>query len=227
MTQPQRRRIGRPPLSGPEAESNPLHDLTHEERRTLFLETAARLFGRNGYANTSVGDIAAELGFTKGVYYYYWSTKREIVEEIHNRALQILHDRLSSVIDSGAAPREQLETAIANHVETVMQDQAIIGAILADLDMSSETIASHQEYARRFQGLVERGIAAGVVRDDLDPQMLTLAIIGLCNSVSRWYRADGRLSATEVRDLFGAFAAGGWVASGSRGPAAVLREGER
>lgn len=210
MTQPQRRRIGRPPLSGPEAESNPLHDLTHEERRTLFLETAARLFGRNGYANTSVGDIAAELGFTKGVYYYYWSTKREIVEEIHNRALQILHDRLSGVIDSGAAPREQLETAIANHVETVMQDNAIIGAILADLDMSSETIASHRQYARRFQGLVDRGIAAGVVRDDLDPQMLTLAILGLCNSVSRWYRAEGRLSATQVRDLFGAFASGGW-----------------
>jgi AcrR family transcriptional regulator len=226
MTQPQRRRIGRPPLSGPEAESNPLHDLTHEERRTLFLETAARLFGRNGYANTSVGDIAAELGFTKGVYYYYWSTKREIVEEIHNRALQILHDRLSSVIDSGAAPREQLETAIANHVETVMQDHAIIGAILADLDMSSETIASHRQYARRFQDLVERGIAAGVVRDDLDPQMLTLAIIGLCNSVSRWYRAEGRLSATQVRDLFGAFAAGGWVASGSRATA-PMREGER
>ena len=107
-----------------------------------------------------------------------------------------------------------------------MQDHAVIGAILADLDMSSETIASHRQYAHRFQGLVERGIAAGVVRDDLDPQMLTLAIIGLCNSVSRWYRAEGRLSAAEVRDLFGAFAAGGWAASGSRGTA-DMRERER
>lgn len=214
MTKPPRRRIGRPPLSGPEADNNPLHDLTHEERRTLFLETAARLFGRNGYANTSVGDIAAELGFTKGVYYYYWSTKREIVEEIHNRALQILHDRLSSVVDSDASPRERLEAAIANHVETVMQDQAIIGAILTDLDMSPDTIASHRRYARRFEDLIEQGIAAGAVRGDLDPKILTMAVIGLCNSVSRWYRADGPMSAPQVRDLFGAFAAGGWTAHG-------------
>jgi hypothetical protein len=62
--------------------------------------------------------------------------------------------------------------------------------------------------------MVEQGIADGAVRGDLDPKILTMAIIGLCNSVSRWYRADGPMSATQVRDLFGAFAAGGWTAHG-------------
>lgn len=210
MTQRRRRRIGRPPLSGPEAESNPLHDLTHEERRTLFLETAARLFGRKGYANTSVGDIAAELGFTKGVYYYYWRTKREIVEEIHNRALRTLHDRLSEAARSGRPPAERLATAIACHVETVMEDNSIVGATLSDLDMAPDTVASHRAYARRFQDLVEEGIAAGVVRADLDPQVLTLAILGLCNSVARWYRPGERLPADGVRDVFVALATDGW-----------------
>jgi AcrR family transcriptional regulator len=209
MTQP-RRRAGRPPLSGPEAENNPLHALSHEERRTLFLETAAKLFGRDGYAKTSVEDITAELGFTKGVYYYYWRTKREIVEEIHNRALRTLHDRLSEVIDSDGAPAERLETAIANHVETVMQERSIIGAMLTDFDMSDHTVTSHRDYARRFQGLVEAGVAAGVVRDDLDPQVLTLGILGLCNSVARWYHAGGRLPAEEIRQVFVEFAGDGW-----------------
>jgi AcrR family transcriptional regulator len=214
MTQP-RRRAGRPPLSGPEAENNPLHDLSHEERRTLFLETAAKLFGRDGYAKTSVEDIAAELGFTKGVYYYYWRTKREIVEEIHNRALRTLHERLSVVVDGDGAPAEQLETAIANHVDTVMQERSIIGAMLTDFDMSEHTVASHREYARRFQSLVEAGVTAGVVRDDLDPQVLTLALLGLCNSVARWYRASGGLPATEIRQMFVAFAGDGWRAHGA------------
>jgi AcrR family transcriptional regulator len=209
MTQP-RRRAGRPPLSGPEAENNPLHALSHEERRTLFLETAAKLFGRNGYAKTSVEDITAELGFTKGVYYYYWRTKREIIEEIHNRALRTLHDDLSDVLATAAPPADRIERAIANHVATVMQERSIIGAMLMDLDMSDDTVASHREYARRFQELVEEGMAAGVVRDDLDPQVLTLAILGLCNSVARWYRPSGRLPAAEIRELMMAFASGGW-----------------
>ena len=211
MTQ-SRRRIGRPPLSGPEAENNPLHDLSHEERRTLFLETAARLFGQKGYGNTSVGDIAGDLGFTKGVYYYYWSSKREILEEIHSRALQILQERLTTVRDSGAPVRERLEAAVTNHVDAVLRHEAIIGAILADLDMSPATVANHRRYAECFQELIEEGMAAGVVRDDLDPKVLTLAIIGLCNSASRWFRADGRLSAAQVCGLFGTLAADGWTA---------------
>ena len=94
MKESQRRRIGRPPLSGPEAEANPLSALTLEERRELFLEVAARLFEEKGYASTSVEDITGELGFTKKVFYYYWKNKQELVQEIHDRGLRVMNERL-------------------------------------------------------------------------------------------------------------------------------------
>lgn len=209
MKEFQRRRIGRPRLSGPEAEANPLNALSPEERRALFLETAARLFEEKGYANTSVEDITRELGFTKGVFYYYWKNKREIVQEIHDRALGIINERMDRVMAEESSPAIRLEAAIRNHVEAVLESRSVIAVLLGDFAFSEETLEGRRAYARRFQALVEEGIAVGVVRD-LDPKVLTYAILGLCNSVARWYRPDGRLSAEEVREIFAAFATDGW-----------------
>lgn len=209
MKESQRRRIGRPRLSGPEADANPLNALSPKEKRLLFLETAARLFEEKGYSNTSVEDIARELGFTKGVFYYYWKNKWEIVQEIHDRALETINARLDVVMAEDSPPAVRLEAAIRNHVEAVLESRSIIAVLLGAFDFSEETLEGRRIYARRFQDLVEEGIAAGVVRD-LDPKVLTYAILGMCNSVARWYRPDGRLSVKEVRDVFTAFAADGW-----------------
>lgn len=214
MKEFQRRRIGRPRLSGPEAEANPLNAMTPEEKRTLFLETAARLFEEKGYANTSVEDITRELGFTKGVFYYYWKNKHEIVQEIYDRALEMINARLDRVVAEESPPAVRLEAAIRNHVEAVLENRSIIAVLLGNVDFSEETLEGRRVYAQRFQRLIEEGIAAGVVRD-LDPKVLTYAILGLCNSVARWYRPGGRLSAEEVRDIFAGFAADGWRANGS------------
>lgn len=214
MKEFQRRRIGRPKRSGPEAEANPLNALSPEERRTLFLETAARLFEEKGYSDTSVEDITRELGFTKGVFYYYWKNKREIVQEIHDRALVMINARLDGVMAEESSAAVRLEAAIRNHVEAVLENRSIIAVLMGNFDFSEETLEGRRAYGRRFQTLVEEGITAGVVRN-LDPQMLTYAILGLCNSVARWYRPDGRLYAEEVRDVFAAFAADGWLGKSS------------
>ncbi len=222
MKEFRRRRIGRPPLTGPEAESNPLSDLSYEERRALFLQTAAALFDRKGYASTSVGDITTELGLTKGVFYYYWKNKQEIVQEIHDRGLQAINKRLDEVIANETCPAARLEAAIRNHVEAVLEAKSIIVVLLGDFPFSAETLEGRRAYTQRFQELVEEGIACGVIRD-LDAQITTYAILGLCNSVARWYSPEGRLSSEQIRDLFASFAADGWRVDGccdGSGPAA-------
>jgi len=186
-----------------------LSALTLEERRELFLEVAARLFEEKGYASTSVEDITGELGFTKKVFYYYWKNKQELVQEIHDRSLRVMNERLDKALAEEGSPAVRLELAIRNHVESVLGDRSIIAPLLGDFPFSEETLEGRRAYTRRFQDLIEEGIAAGVVRE-LDPQMLTFAILALCNSVAQWYKPEGRLSSKEIRDIFASFAADGW-----------------
>lgn len=54
-----------------------------------ILETALTLFAREGFAGTSMADIAGELGITKGALYRHYAGKRDIFESILRRMKQM------------------------------------------------------------------------------------------------------------------------------------------
>lgn len=58
-----------------------------------ILNTALRLFARDGYEASSVSDIAGELGITKGALYKHYKNKRDIFESIVVRMYQIDAER--------------------------------------------------------------------------------------------------------------------------------------
>ena len=72
--------------------------------RERILDTALDLFARKGYAETSLREIAAELGFSKAAIYYHFESKRDILAALHLR-LHRLSDHLAPVLaepdDSG------------------------------------------------------------------------------------------------------------------------------
>ena len=56
-----------------------------EARRIEFLDTAQELFKEKGYYATSVDEIVEWMGVVKGLFYYYFKTKEELVEQIVDR----------------------------------------------------------------------------------------------------------------------------------------------
>ena len=42
-----------------------------------------RLFEKKGFTETSIQDIVDSLGVTKGTFYYYFSSKEELLMDIH------------------------------------------------------------------------------------------------------------------------------------------------
>ena len=56
----------------------PLHQPRRRREREV-LDVAARLFHERGYADTSVQDIADELGILKGSLYHYIEVKEDLL----------------------------------------------------------------------------------------------------------------------------------------------------
>lgn len=56
--------------------------LEADQTRALIVCTARELFGTNGYAATSVGDIAAACGVTHGALYHHFSSKQDLFREV-------------------------------------------------------------------------------------------------------------------------------------------------
>ncbi|HBF14243.1 MAG TPA: TetR/AcrR family transcriptional regulator [Clostridiales bacterium] len=63
------------------------------ETKTRILEAALELFAQNGYAGTSMSDIAARLGITKPALYKHFAGKHEILERIVERMRDMDYER--------------------------------------------------------------------------------------------------------------------------------------
>ncbi len=68
-----------------------------EERRKEILLTARKLFIQKGYDQTSVNDILKIVDIAKGTFYYYFSTKEEVLQTI-----------IMDIVEEGAARAEHI-----------------------------------------------------------------------------------------------------------------------
>src|SRR5215472_9682916 len=74
------------PAAGPEPqEPNQSGDARGSTTRERILDIALDLFIRRGYAETSLREIAAELGFSKAALYYHFESKQDILLALHMR----------------------------------------------------------------------------------------------------------------------------------------------
>src|SRR6516225_11919438 len=76
----------------------------NEKRKRLtqraIVDTAAELFARDGFGATSLDDIAAVLGVTKGALYYHVKNKEEILRLIYLTVLTASEQPLHHIVEA-------------------------------------------------------------------------------------------------------------------------------
>ena len=87
--------------------------------RRQILDAAIRVFARRGYIGASIGEIAAEAGFSKGAVYWNFASK----EELFFALLDELDERLRALIYfSARAPADKdIATELSRGVSTVLE----------------------------------------------------------------------------------------------------------
>lgn len=71
--------------------------------RAKLIDAALKLFSTSGYEHATVDDISHEAGYSKGAYYFHFSTKDDILHEL----LRMWTDNRSSLL-AGAGGNETL-----------------------------------------------------------------------------------------------------------------------
>src|SRR5438105_10188414 len=97
--------------------------LTHRgrERRTQLMDYASRRFAENGYHPTSVAEIVQGMGVGKGVFYWYFDSKEELLAEILKEAQLDLRRRQQQFIasESDPDPLRRIELGIRATMEWI------------------------------------------------------------------------------------------------------------
>ncbi len=87
------------------------------DRRRQLMTCAASLFAERGYHPTSVADIVQSLGVGKGVFYWYFSSKEELLAEILREGHQDLRRRQQAAIGDEPDPIVRIERGVRASME--------------------------------------------------------------------------------------------------------------
>lgn len=75
-----------------------------EETRARILTAALDLFRRQGFAESTMREIAAEAGVALGSAYYYFDSKEALVLAFYERASDEMHARIEAALAGTAGP---------------------------------------------------------------------------------------------------------------------------
>lgn len=176
-------------------------DTRFGRRRAVIIKSAAHVFGRKGFHATTLEEIAADLKVTKASLYYYFSTKEELLYEVHLLSMQDVLGRLERIRAAHDSPVAQLEAAVTEHLRVLAGDYEGAFLLQQEYDLPEEyrqeIIRLRDRYEKALLEIVQEGERQRVFRVK-DARVAVRMLLGAINWFLRWYRASGRLTVDEI-----------------------------
>jgi len=164
-----------------------------EETRAALLATARKVFREHGYAETSMDDLTAQAGLTRGALYYHFGDKKGLLAAVVDQIDDEMDQRLQTISDNAEDPwdgfcnrcRAYLEMALEPEFQRIVLRDA--KAVLGGSSPESQRYCV-QSMQRLIGNLIDQGVV-----DDADPQALASLIYGSLAEAAFWI-ADGEES---------------------------------
>lgn len=92
----------------PTAVPRSLKERQREERKELILQAAEAMLVARGYHETSIDEIAAQVGIAKGTVYLHFPSKEDLVVALVERELLTFLQTADQAVDQATSARSQL-----------------------------------------------------------------------------------------------------------------------
>ena len=175
-----------------------------ETRRRQIEDVASGLFGEQGYAATSVRDIARGLAIQGASLYAHVASKEDLLWAIVRRAADHFEGAADKAERStaGQPAADRLEALVAGHVKVLTDDVGEAGVFVREWrslsgDRRARISARRDAYENRWRTLIGDGSESGEFAP-VDPALAAAYLLTALNGIATWYRPDGALSARAI-----------------------------
>lgn len=162
-------------------------------RREEILTASKRVIAEQGYSDTSMRDLAEASGLMAGSLYSHFRSKAALVGEIVTKFYDELIPTQTAVLAAGSSGADQLRAMIGAVYDVCAAHREELTILhydwhaLSMLDDLAEVHTRSRETLDLWQTAVDRGVADGSLRADLDGNAMvriaTSSIHGLLDTV--------------------------------------------
>jgi AcrR family transcriptional regulator len=175
-----------------------------------LLDAAAELISEKGYARTTLADIGRRAGYSHGLVTQRFGTKAGLLSALIDRmARRFGHDELLATV-SGRTGAEALAYIVREVRADIERSPATLRSFYALMFEAANPASEIHEhlaemndvYRRSVASLIEAGVTAGTMRDDLDTARVANQFSATLRGISYFWLLD-----VEAYDVLGALEA--------------------
>ena len=201
--------------------------VAYDQKLDALLAGAARVFAERGFHQTSMRDLSRLTGVSLAGWYYYVTSKDELLCIIQERTWSSLTDSVNRSLDGAVTPIERLERFVRAHLAFTATRAAEMRVVLREEAALSGELAQRVSAWRRAHARVLDATLAGVERAfgraPVTRELAARALAGMITSVVEpdAPATDLEPLASDVCRLFLGGYLGGALSVASPTPAAV------
>ncbi|MGI9355509.1 MAG: TetR family transcriptional regulator [Rhizobiaceae bacterium] len=166
---------------------------------TAIMSAAAECFRENGFAATSIDDVARSLGATKGMIYHHFRSKTDLFFAVYQRGMELNFEAIEPYGNHDGPALDRLALMSLAHAVVLMEHQAfqrVLGQGVAMHQQGSTTAAQREtlaelikvrdSYEATFRAAIEDAAKQeGFVVEDAS--LASKSVLAVLNSTVFWY----------------------------------------
>ncbi len=148
---------------------NPMLDRFEQRKltRAKLVDAALQLFSTSGYDHATVEDISRAAGYSKGAYYFHFSTKDDILLELLRIWTEGRNAVLAAELPEGAVARDDLQQTLAGFFsyQSAPQWYAVLlefwAQAVRNAEVSKRLSQAYAAWRKQLSDAFERSAASG------------------------------------------------------------------
>jgi len=177
---------------------------TKLNRKQQIIEKATELFQKQGYAATSMRDLAGYIGIEAASLYSHIKSKEEILQTICFQMANDFFESLEKIELEKLSADQKLKKAVISHVKVLTKDSAASAVFFSEWRHLSESylkdfLGMRNNYENKFIQILIDGHKEGVFKK-MDAKFTVLALLSSINWMPSWYKPEGKLTPEEIAE---------------------------
>ncbi len=179
------------------------------EKRKRLLHAAIQTFGRRGFHEAKIADIAAEAGVAEGTVYLYFRNKEDLLGCVFDETMDEVLAQARAIRHAEGTAAEKATKLVGLHFSFIGQDRDLASVFQIELRRSARLVerfsrSKLSEYFRLLDGVLREGIASGELRKELDPRIGARILFGAADEIlSEWLLSGEPRPVADAEKLVG------------------------
>jgi len=167
--------------------------------RARLLDATAKVLAEKGFSGTRLADIAEEARIQAPAIYYYYPSREDLIEAVLYAGAEAMHEYLTvtlAKLPPGTPISARIAAAVEAHLRHELELSDYARAVIRNANQMPEqfsrrALAKIGEYNEIWRELIADLAGAGLLRQDVDPSVGRMLVLGALNWSVEWWDPQG------------------------------------